>query len=77
MAISFGDNLKAVLKQMWDSKKFSTALPKVHFDLDEQGHFQMNLLPAPAKASIDLPGNTDGLAVLAANKAAEVGNLAP
>lgn len=75
--ISIGENLKAALKQMWESKKFSTALPKIHFDLDEQGHFQVNLLPAPAKASMDLPGGLDGMAVMAANKAAEMGNLAP
>lgn len=75
--ISVGDNLKAALAQMWASKKFSTALPKIHFDLDEQGHFQMNILPAPAKASLDLPGNIDGMAVSAANAAAEMGNLAP
>lgn len=74
--ISFGDNLKNALVQMWSSKEVSADKPKLHFDLNEKGHFQMEA-EGKARVSMDLPGNLDYLAVQAANKAAELGNLAP
>lgn len=76
MAISFGDNLKAALRQMWDSKEVHADKPTIHCDLNEKGHFQATVSGA-AKLSVDLPGGLDGMAVTAVNAAAELGNLAP
>jgi len=80
---SIGDNLKAALKQMWDSKEFGKEIkviekPHFHADLNEKGHFQASISGAVSgtgKVSVDLPGGLDGLAVTAVNAAAELGNL--
>lgn len=80
MSFSIGDNLKAALKQVWDSKKFSGNIdkPRLHADLDENGHFQLEIEgKASAKMSADLPGSLDNMAVTAVNAAAELGNFAP